>query len=85
MNQDVIEVYHILSKANGRCNGTSKLNKYVQSIKDPSIGKNYNQLSFAQMAELASILGISGVTAESIKGDTDNKTNIKNALVRLGI
>lgn len=37
------------------------------------------------MAELASILGISGVTAESIKGDTDNKTKIKNALVRLGI
>lgn len=74
----------LLAKANGQGDGTSALNKYIQGIKNPTTGKNYGQISYDQMAELASILGISGVTAESIKGDTATKNKILSALKLAG-
>ena len=69
------QILSVLGSANGTGAGSSDLNQYVQS-------KNYKQLSYANMADLASIFGISGVTADSIKTDTVTKNLIKTYLMK---
>jgi TP901 family phage tail tape measure protein len=66
-------VLSVLSRANGDGKGSSDLNQYVKS-------QGYKQLSYANMAELASIFGINGVTANSIKTDTVTKNIILQKL-----
>ena len=67
----------LLSNANGKGAYGSELNKYV-------VGLGYNQLSYANMASLAKILGISGVTAKNIDGDSKTKDKILRALKAAG-
>lgn len=69
-------VISILNKANGTGAGTSSLNQYVQSI-------GYHQLSYANMAELASILGIGNYSANDIKKDSSIKKLIEKELKKL--
>lgn len=78
------KVSSLLAKANGQGDGSSGLNTYIQAIKNPTTGKNYDQISYAQMAELASLLGISGVTAKNIEKDTATKNKILSALKLAG-
>lgn len=78
------KVSSLLSKANGQGAGDSDLNQYIQSLKNPSTGGYYDQISYKQMAELASLLGISGVTAKNIEKDTATKDKILSALKLAG-
>ena len=66
----------VLNRANGTGAGTSSLNQYVQSI-------GYNQLSYANMAELASLLGIGNYSANDIKKDSSIKKLIEKELKKL--
>lgn len=70
-------VSSILNNGQGTGAGSSELNKYIKSNYD-------NQISYDQMAQLASIFGISGVTASSIVKDTDTKNEILDRLKKAG-
>jgi TP901 family phage tail tape measure protein len=67
----------ILQGANGQGKGSSELNSYV--TKD----LKFNQLSYENMAQLASVFGFGGVTAENIKTDTLTKNMLLEELKRL--
>lgn len=72
-NTTQARVYDILKNANGTGAGTSALNQFVKSYAN-------TQLSYANMAELAKVLGISGVTAKNIVNDTKTKNLILEEL-----
>jgi TP901 family phage tail tape measure protein len=76
-NSKSSQIKSILESASGTGKGSSELNEHVKEL-------GYNQLSYSQMAQLAGVLGISGVTPENIVSDTATKKKIKQALIDAG-
>lgn len=77
-------VLEVLRRADGQGAGTSGLNEYVQSLTDQATGKNFHQLSYGNMAELAKILGVSDIySGEDMIGNTEKKNEILNLLTDL--
>lgn len=67
------QILAILTNGNGKGSGGSELNKYVTD-------KYGKQLSYVQMAQLASLFGITGVDSTSIQKDTATKDLILKKL-----
>lgn len=71
------QILSVLNNGNGQGAGTSELNKYIT-------GKYGHQISYSQMAQLANLFGIDGVTASSIVKDTITKNLILEKLKKAG-